>query len=199
MRALRREYRGSFGDVYLKGAFQWQVSYFTRGGKKEIGLVDHQRPVRPGARTVDRLSGRVDDGARLPRRVRQARQRAVHLAAAVRAVHAAVLQLPQAVLAAAPGPARAAVVLGLAGVLQPRAHLRVGAAEPTRRCCTCWRACSRCCGVDPAPRSLARPPPRAAPARARALAGARRGVPARLSHRPQRHRLERRSTSATRA
>jgi hypothetical protein len=39
MRALRREYRGSFGDVYLKGAFQWQVSYFTRGGKKEIGLV----------------------------------------------------------------------------------------------------------------------------------------------------------------
>jgi hypothetical protein len=39
MRALRHEYRGSFGDVYLKGAFQWQVSYFTRGGKKEIGLV----------------------------------------------------------------------------------------------------------------------------------------------------------------
>jgi hypothetical protein len=39
MRALRREYRGSFGDVYLKGAFQWQVSYFTKGGKREIGLV----------------------------------------------------------------------------------------------------------------------------------------------------------------
>ncbi|HEV3034013.1 MAG TPA: hypothetical protein VGX72_04405 [Solirubrobacteraceae bacterium] len=39
MRALRHEYRGSFGDVYLKGAFQWQVSYFTLGGKKEIGLV----------------------------------------------------------------------------------------------------------------------------------------------------------------
>jgi hypothetical protein len=39
MRALRAEYRGSFGDVYLKGAFQWQVSYFTLGGKKEIGLV----------------------------------------------------------------------------------------------------------------------------------------------------------------
>jgi hypothetical protein len=48
MRALRREYRGSFGDVYLKGAFQWQVSYFTRGGKKEIGLV-----------IVNDLSGRV--------------------------------------------------------------------------------------------------------------------------------------------
>ncbi len=48
MRALRREYRGSFGDVYLKGAFQWQVSYFTLGGKREIGLV-----------IIDDLSGRV--------------------------------------------------------------------------------------------------------------------------------------------
>ena len=48
MRALRSEYRGSFGDVYLKGAFQWQVSYFSRGGKKEIGLV-----------IIDDLSGRV--------------------------------------------------------------------------------------------------------------------------------------------
>ena len=28
---------------------------------------DHRRPVRTGARTVDRLSGGVDDGARLPR------------------------------------------------------------------------------------------------------------------------------------
>ncbi len=48
MRALRREYHGSFGDVYLKGAFQWQVSYFTRGAKKEIGLV-----------IISDLSGRV--------------------------------------------------------------------------------------------------------------------------------------------
>jgi hypothetical protein len=48
MRALRSEYRGSFGDVYLKGAAQWQVSYFTRGGKKEIGLV-----------IINDLSGRV--------------------------------------------------------------------------------------------------------------------------------------------
>jgi hypothetical protein len=39
MRALRHEYKGSFGDTYLKGGFQWQVSYFTKGGKKEIGLV----------------------------------------------------------------------------------------------------------------------------------------------------------------
>jgi hypothetical protein len=50
MRALRREYRGSFGDVYLKGGFQWQVSYFARGGKKEIGLV-----------IINDLSGRVTE------------------------------------------------------------------------------------------------------------------------------------------
>jgi hypothetical protein len=48
MRAVRHEYRGSFGDVYLKGPFQWQVSYFSRGAKKEIGLV-----------IIDDLSGRV--------------------------------------------------------------------------------------------------------------------------------------------
>jgi hypothetical protein len=48
MRALKREFKGSFGDVYLKGGFQWQVSYFTKNGKKEIGLV-----------IVDDLSGRV--------------------------------------------------------------------------------------------------------------------------------------------
>jgi hypothetical protein len=48
MRALRTKYRGSFGDVYLKGAFQWQVSYFTHNGKKEIGLV-----------IINDLSGRV--------------------------------------------------------------------------------------------------------------------------------------------
>jgi hypothetical protein len=48
MRTVRAENRGSFGDVYLKGDFQWQVSYFTGNGKKEIGLV-----------IVDDLSGRV--------------------------------------------------------------------------------------------------------------------------------------------
>ncbi len=48
MRALAKEYKGSFGDVYLKGGFQWQVSYFTKNGKKEIGLV-----------IIDDVSGRV--------------------------------------------------------------------------------------------------------------------------------------------
>ncbi len=56
MRALRKEYRGSFGDVYLKGAFQWQVSYFTRTGKKEIGLV-----------IINDLSGRWSNSGRASR------------------------------------------------------------------------------------------------------------------------------------
>jgi hypothetical protein len=38
MRAVRAEYPGSFGDVYLKGPSRWQVSYFSKKGK-EIGLV----------------------------------------------------------------------------------------------------------------------------------------------------------------
>jgi hypothetical protein len=47
MRAVRAEYRGSFGDAYLKGATRWQVSYFSKQGK-EIGLVyiaDHNGKV----------------------------------------------------------------------------------------------------------------------------------------------------------
>jgi hypothetical protein len=39
MRKVRAEYPGSYGGAYLKGAFHWQVSYFSRGGKKEIGQV----------------------------------------------------------------------------------------------------------------------------------------------------------------
>ncbi len=38
MRAVRAEHPGSFGDVYLKGPSRWQVSYFSKQGK-EIGLV----------------------------------------------------------------------------------------------------------------------------------------------------------------
>ncbi|HEY7933022.1 MAG TPA: hypothetical protein VID48_04285 [Solirubrobacteraceae bacterium] len=37
MRSVRREYPGSYGGAYLKGPLHWQVSYFSRGGKKEIG------------------------------------------------------------------------------------------------------------------------------------------------------------------
>jgi hypothetical protein len=48
MRAVQKKYRGSYSGAYLKGAFRWQVSYFSRGGKKEIGQA-----------TIDDASGRV--------------------------------------------------------------------------------------------------------------------------------------------
>ena len=48
MKAIRAKYAGSYGGAYLKPALRWQVSYFSRGGKKEIGQV-----------IVDDLSGRV--------------------------------------------------------------------------------------------------------------------------------------------
>ncbi len=39
MRAVRAEYRGSYPGAYLKGPFRWQVSFFSKNGKKEIGQV----------------------------------------------------------------------------------------------------------------------------------------------------------------
>ena len=151
---------------------------------------DHRRPRRARRRTVDRLPGRVDDGARLPGRVREARERVVHMAAAVRAVRAAVRQLPPAVLAAAPRPARAALVLGVARVLQPRPHLRVRAARIPAAAVPARAHARAAAPRRPPARGY---PPATAPAAARtdAVARARRGLPARLSHRAQRHRLER--------
>ncbi len=48
VRAARAEYPGSYGGAYLKPAFHWQVSYFSKDGKKEIAQVQ-----------IDDLSGRV--------------------------------------------------------------------------------------------------------------------------------------------
>jgi hypothetical protein len=47
-RAVRGEYPGSYGGAYLLNPFRWQVSYFSRNGKKEIAQV-----------IIDDLSGRV--------------------------------------------------------------------------------------------------------------------------------------------
>jgi hypothetical protein len=48
IRAERAKYRGSYGGAYLKQPFHWQVSYFSRGGKKEIAQI-----------IIDDLTGRV--------------------------------------------------------------------------------------------------------------------------------------------
>jgi hypothetical protein len=39
LRAVRAKYPGSYAGAYLKGPLHWQVSYFSRDGKKEIGQV----------------------------------------------------------------------------------------------------------------------------------------------------------------
>jgi hypothetical protein len=39
MRAVRRKYPGSYPGAYLKVPFHWQVSFFSRDGKREIGQV----------------------------------------------------------------------------------------------------------------------------------------------------------------
>ena len=39
MRAVRKEYPGSYGGAYLKGPLRWQVSFFSAKGAKEIGQV----------------------------------------------------------------------------------------------------------------------------------------------------------------
>ncbi len=48
MQGVRREYPGSYGGAYLKPGFRWQVSFFSKNGKKEIGQV-----------AIDDLSARV--------------------------------------------------------------------------------------------------------------------------------------------
>jgi hypothetical protein len=48
MKKVRAEYPGSYGGAYLKAPLRWQVSYFSKNGKKEIGQV-----------AIDDVSGRV--------------------------------------------------------------------------------------------------------------------------------------------
>jgi hypothetical protein len=48
MKAVRAPYPGSYGGAYLKPGLHWQVSFFSRDGKKEIGQV-----------IIDDISGRV--------------------------------------------------------------------------------------------------------------------------------------------
>ena len=78
----RRKYPGSYPGVFTKGPTRWQVSYYSRDKPpKEIAQVIVDDPTGAVARAVDGLQGRVDDGARLSRRVRAQGQLAVGLGA----------------------------------------------------------------------------------------------------------------------
>src|SRR6478735_8996945 len=48
VRSARRRHAGSYGGAYLKPAFHWQVSYFSKNGKTELAQV-----------IIDDASGRV--------------------------------------------------------------------------------------------------------------------------------------------
>ena len=122
-----------------KSGSRWQVSYYVTRGKaprRSAGL--RRRRDRAGARGVDRAPGRVDDGARLPGRVRAQGQRAVRLAAAARCSSSRRSSTPRR-------PLRMlhldllvlAVASGLAGVLQRRATSTSRCRSPIRRCSTC--------------------------------------------------------------
>jgi hypothetical protein len=56
MRAVRGKYPGSYGGAYLKGPFRWQVSYFSRNGKKEIGQVTIEETLT-SARVLEQWTG----------------------------------------------------------------------------------------------------------------------------------------------
>ena len=107
----------------------WQVNvWWGKAGEIATGRVDDATGARD--RGVDGPAGRVGDGARQPRRVR--RQEAEQLsgvARVLRGLPARARRLAPAALAAHARPRRAAVVLGLAVVLQPRQHLRQRAAR----------------------------------------------------------------------
>ncbi len=54
MRAVRRKHPGSYGGAYLKLPLHWQVSFFSRNGRKEIGqvIIDDQT-----ARVLEQWTG----------------------------------------------------------------------------------------------------------------------------------------------
>ena len=127
-----------------QGPGRWQVSWFSTGHRaSELAQV-----------YVDDASGKVTEAwtgfqvawtmargypGAFGRRVNAL----VRVASAVRAVPGAVPAVAPPAVAAAPRPAGAAGVLGLAGVLQPRARSGSRCRSRIRSCCTCWCGC--CC------------------------------------------------------
>ena len=105
-------------------------------GQIATGKVDDRTGHRDGG--LDRAAGRLEDGARRRRRVRRQddQQPLVWLGFCAR-LPARPRRPAPAALAAQPRPARAALVLGLALVLQPRATSSRACRSPTRRSSTC--------------------------------------------------------------
>ena len=153
----------------------------------ELGGRDRDRSRRRRDRRrhrgLDRAAGRLEDGPRLERRLRRARdQQPPDLARPLRDLPDRARRLPEAADDAEPRPRRAALVLGVALVLQPRGHLHGRAARVS---------------ADGVPAredglvGLARWARARAPGVAGLAARVGDGLPRRIPHRPQRAQLER--------
>ena len=161
---------------------RWQIDYFSLEGKPVAQAV-----VDDATGTVDRglarPAGRGQARPRLRGRRRRQRQRVVRLDPALPALRRAVLRPPAPVPAAPPRPARPALVLALAVLLQQGRDRRSRCRSSTR--CSATSSCA-CCSPGFRPR---RARGTADPARADPLAGDRGGRPGDLPDRPQRRRL----------
>ena len=188
-RGARANTRGSYGGAYLKPAFHWQVSYFSRGGKKEIGQV-----------IIDDLTGRVLEqwtGFQVAWTMARG-----YPGAFGRHVNALYIWLPLCVLFLLPFfdfrrpfsllHLDLLVLLSFSVSLAFFNHAHIYASVPLAYPPLLYLLARMLALLRAAPRRGGRAArAAAAPARARALAGARRRLPARLSHRAERHRLER--------
>ncbi len=105
----------------------WQVGY--KAGDREVVQVKVDGITGAVARVVDRLPGRLADGARLRGPVRPRAQRALRLDPAGADLPPRPVRLPPPAADRPPRPARAARVRGLARLLQPRRDRRLGAAR----------------------------------------------------------------------
>ena len=186
MRAVRRKYPGSYGGAYLKVPFRWQVSFFSRRGKKEIGQV-----------IIEDLDGRVVEqwtGFQIAWTMARG-----YPGAFGRHVNSLYVWLPLCLLFLLPffNFRRPLSLLhldllvllsfsvSLASSTTPTSTPR--SPSPIHRCCTCSPACS------PSLRRRSRAARASAPAAAGPgpVAGDRDRLPARLPDRPQRDRFER--------
>ena len=139
---------GAYSRVFLKGQTRWQVSYYSRGQATSGDRPGaDRRPHRRGAGGLDRRPGRVDDGPRLPGRVRAQGQLALGLDHADDSV-------PCAVRRAAAAQHAAARPRGARRVRRSRSRSSTTRGSTSRcrsstRCSpTCWRArCGSGCGV----------------------------------------------------
>ena len=157
------------------------------GGVVERRRPDRNRPRRRqhrgGDRGLDRPAGRMEDGARRRRRLRrEADQQPADLARLLRDLPPRARRSPPSAQRPEPRPARAALVLGLALVLQPRRHLHERAARLSADALP-----PRADGLVRLARRAGRFSRRLADLAARR----RHGLPGRVPHRAQRARLER--------